>query len=304
MAETSQVLEYKCPCCGAGLIFGDGVQKMICEYCDNTFDLDTLKAYQDTSDQKNATDFQWEDVQRAQMDADADSAIRSFICQSCGGVLITDENTAATFCPYCESPAVLPERLSNTVQPDAVIPFQTSKEDAQAAFIQLCKKKPLLPKFFAQQHRVEKITGIYIPFWLYDCAGDVSGVYKATRIHTWSDSQYNYTKTDHYQLHRAAQANFEAIPLDGSSKLDDALMESIEPFDYDKMVDFHTAYLSGYFADKYDVEEKAGQSRIEERVGQSLDDELQKTFIGFSSVVPVSRNLNIQHSGTKYVLLC
>jgi hypothetical protein len=85
--------------------------------------------------------------------------------------------------------------------------------------------------------------------------------------------------------------------------MDDATMESIEPFDLSAAVDFQTAYLSGFFADKYDVESKQGEERIRQRVGDTFDDLLQPTFIGYNSVLPTDKKLQVQHSTAKYILL-
>ncbi len=299
----TSVIEYKCPSCGAPLIFGQDSQKMSCEYCDNTFPLETVKAYNQSLDQKDSTLFSWSDSDKNRWTQDEAAAVRTFTCQSCGGELITEEQTAATFCPYCENPTILPGRLSGGIKPDGVIPFSTSKEDAKAAFLKLCKGKPLLPKFFQQDQRIEKITGIYVPFWLYDCNTDFAGSYRATRVRTWSDSNYIYTKTSHFLLQRDCAAGFENIPADGSSKLDDTVMESIEPFDCSNMVDFDMAYLSGFFADKYDVEACAGEERIRQRVANTIDDLLQPSFMGYSTVLPNSKNLRINQGKTDYVLL-
>ena len=297
----TNILEYKCPCCNAGLSFSGDVQQLTCEYCDNTFELDAVKAYNEAETAPES--FEWEPAQEKPWSEDEQTEIQSFQCPSCGGELLTDQTTAATFCPFCGNPTILPVRLTDTLKPDGVLPFQTTKEDAKRAFLKLCKGKPLLPKFFTQEQQLEKITGMYVPFWLYDCAGDFSGSYKATRIRTWSDSQYHYTKTDHFMLKRRSSAAFERIPMDASSKMDDTFMESIEPFDYKKLTDFDTAYLSGYLADKYDVASEQGEPRIRERVNNALEELMQDSLIGYNTVVPTSRNLNIQQSKASYVLL-
>ena len=222
---------------------------------------------------------------------------------ACGGQILTDATTAATFCPYCNNPTVIPGRLSGTLKPDAVIPFQKTKEDAAAAFLQMCKGKPLLPKMFTQDQHLEQITGIYVPFWLYDCDARFSGSYKATRTHIWSDSRYNYTRTEHFLLRRGGNAGFENIPMDGSTKMDDTFMESIEPFDFSKLEDFDMRYLSGFLADMYDVPSESGEGRIRSRVNHTVEQELQASFLGYSSVVPVSKQLHVNHSKAKYVLL-
>lgn len=302
MSETVQVLEYKCPCCGAGLVFGEDLQKMTCEYCDNTFDLDTLRDLEDTQSADSKDTFTWSESTTPEWSEAEQAELNCFICPACGGQLVTDENTAATFCPFCDNPAILPVRLTGGLKPDAVIPFRTGKEDAQNAFRALCKGKPLLPKDFVSTHTIDKITGIYVPYWLYSCEGSQESKYKATRVRRWSDSQYVYTRTDHYLLHRGANASFIKIPQDGSSKMDNAILESIEPYDYRDMTDFDTAYLSGYFADKYDVEASVGEPRIRERVGATMDQLIAPSLIGYSSAIPYGKQLNIRNSKAKYVL--
>ena len=179
---------------------------MKCEYCDNVFDLDTVKACAEDSSIQDSVKVEWESVTQDNWSQEDQGCIRSFLCQACGGELITDDHTAATFCPFCGNAAILPGRISGGLKPEGVIPFKTTKEDAKNAFLNLCKGKPLLPRFFTRDQQVEKITGIYVPFWLYDCSADLTGSYRATRIRTWSDSRYIYTKTDHYLLRRQADA--------------------------------------------------------------------------------------------------
>ena len=301
VSNSVPVLEYKCPCCDAGLKFEADAQKLSCEYCGNSFDLEAVEAYNESS--TPAESFNWAEAETTGWTDDEQLHIQNFQCPSCGGEILTDDTTAATFCPYCDNPAILAGRVSGGLKPDAVIPFKTSKEDAQTAFLKLCKGKPLLPKEFSNQQRLDKITGIYVPFWLYHCSGKQEGRYRAARVHFWSDSRYNYKRTDYYLLTRAAKADFAGIPMDGSTKMDNAIMESIEPFDYTQMVDFETAYLSGYLADNYDVEHSAGQERIRQRVGGTLDDQIRASMIGYVTTIPLQKQLQIDHSKARYVLL-
>ena len=296
------VVEYACPCCGAGLKFGEHVQKMTCEYCDNEFELDTVKAFCE-AEKKPDEYSQWETHVDRQWSDDEASAVRSYTCQSCGGELITDNNTIATFCPYCDNPTILPDRSSGTLRPDAVIPFKKSREDAITAFKEICKKKILLPKEFLGQHRIEKITGIYVPFWLYDCVSEFRANYRATRVRHWSDSRYHYTKTEHFLLFREADAEFRSIPMDASIKMNDAIMESIEPYNFDDLVDFEMSYLSGFLADRYDVESPEGHGRVRDRVAATMQDLVSPSLLGYSTVIPTTKSTNIQHGNAKYVLL-
>lgn len=302
MNESTLVLEYRCPCCDAGLLFSGQAQKLKCEYCENTFDIDTIRAYNESQGQ-HSEEIIWEDPVQQKWCEDDQNNVQAFQCPSCGGEIVTDATTAATFCPFCDSPTIMPSRLDGYLKPDAVIPFQKTKEDAKKAFSNLCKGKPLLPRSFISQYHIDKITGIYVPFWLYDCDVDYGVNYKATRIHRWSDSRYHYTKTDHFLLRRGATASFERIPMDGSSKMEDSFMESIEPYAYDQLVTFDMAYLTGYFADKYDIPSENGKERICQRAEQSIQEEIQRSTLGYSTAIPTTRNLQIQHGKASYVLL-
>ena len=302
MEQEQKILEYKCPCCGAALRFGQDQQKMVCDYCDNTFEMEAVEAFNETHENSAAQE-DWEQTEEAAWSDEDQQKVVAYTCPSCGGQLLTDENTAATFCPYCGNPTILPGRLSGGVKPDGVLSFRNTKEDAQAAFLKLCKGKPLLPKDFAAQHRVEKITGVYVPFWLYDCDSTFEGRYNATRIHRWSDAHYHYTRTEHFLLLRGASAGFRQIPMDGASKMDDSIMESIEPFDFSQMVDFDTAYLSGFFADKYDVPAQQGHERVRQRVSASMEELVAPTLVGYATAIPTVKNVHVNHGRAKYVLL-
>ncbi len=299
--EQTAIIEYKCPCCDAGLKFSGEAQQLTCEYCGNTFEIDAVQAFNEESE--NAEEFAWEAPEPQHWSEEEQAGLQSFSCPSCGGEILGDEHTAATFCPYCGNPTILPARLSGGVKPDGVLPFQKTKDDAKAAFLQLCKGKPLLPKEFKDQHQIEKITGLYVPFWLYDCQGDFSGRYKATRVRTWSDSNYYYTKTSHYLVIRRADAQFVGVPMDGSSKMEDVAMESIEPFDYSQLVDFDTAYLSGYLADKYDVSSEGGAQRIQQRVNTAFEEEIASTMMLYTTAIPTQKNLKLTQGKARYVLM-
>ena len=300
MSQSTSVLEYKCPCCGAALSFSEEEQALKCDSCGNELEAESVKAFNEAPKEES---FSWDETSRSNLSQAEVEALQSFTCPSCGGELMTDGATAATFCPYCDNPVVLPGRVADSLRPDGVLPFQKTKEEAKAAFQKLLTHKPLLPKGFLDEHRLEKITGIYVPFWLYDCGGALDGRYRATRVRTWRSGDYRYTKTSHFLLLRQASATFTGIPMDASTKIDDTLMESIEPFDYGKVVDFDTAYLSGFLADKFDVESLAGRDRIRSRVSESLDDLVQPSFIGYSSVMPTSKNIQVSGIRAKYVLL-
>jgi len=126
---------------------------------------------------------------------------------------------------------VMTGQFAGDLRPDLVIPFKYDKKAAIAALQNHCKGKPLLPKVFKDENHIKEVKGVYVPVWLYDTDADADMRYKATRLRHWSDSHYNYTETTHFLVTRAGSVGFENVPVDGSTKMADELMESIEPFD-------------------------------------------------------------------------
>ena len=291
--------EYKCPCCGGAIAFDSGLQKMKCPYCDTEFEMEALAGYDSALKEEVPDELKWESVNPAPWQ---EEGIRSYVCKSCGGEIIGDENTAATACPFCGNPVVMMEQFSGTRKPDLVIPFQLDKKAAVAALKKHYEGKRLLPKVFQDENHLQEIQGIYVPVWLFDTEADADVRYKATRIRTWSDSRYDYTQTSFYALLRSGHVAFERIPVDGSSKMDDDLMESIEPYDHRKAVDFQTAYLAGYLADKYDVDADSSVERANQRVRKSTEDAFAATAQGYTSVISEYSGIRLQGGKVRYAL--
>ena len=225
-----------------------------------------------------------------------------YTCKSCGGELVCDESTAATACPFCGNPIVLTGRLSGDLKPDYVIPFKLDKKAAEAALRNHMKGKRLLPNLFRSENRISEVKGVYVPFWLFDADADAHIRYHATRIRTWSDRDYDYTETQHYAILRSGDLSFTHVPVDGSSRMPNDLMESIEPFDFSSAVDFQTAYLSGYLADRYDVNADDSIGRANERVKKSTESVFASTVVGYHTVVPESTSVRLANGRVRYAL--
>lgn len=293
--------EFECPACGGGLSFDTVSQSVKCPFCDTEFTVEAIRELQSGSPAQEQQEPQWETAQAD--DWEAEEALRTFTCQSCGGELLCDANTAATTCPYCDNPVVLSERVAGTLRPDLVIPFKLDKEAAKAALMRHYSGKPLLPKCFKDENRLEKLQGVYVPFWLFDADADADVHFRGTKVRTWSDSNYHYTQTRHYSIHRAGGVSFAGVPVDGSQKMADALMESIEPYDLTQAVDFETAFLAGYLADKYDVDAQNAAPRANERIRTSAIQAMESTVSGYSSLRTQSASIHMDNCRVRYGLL-
>ncbi len=294
--------EYKCPCCGGAIEFDSSLQKMKCPYCDTEFEMETLAAYDEELKADGDSKMEWSSAAGGEWQEGEDSHLRSYICNSCGGEIIGDETLAATSCPFCSNPVVMMEQFKGMLKPDYVIPFKLDKKAAMAALKRHYAKKRLLPGAFKDENHIEEIKGVYVPFWLFNADADAHIRYRATRVRTWSDSSYRYTETSHYAVTRGGSIGFERVPVDGSTKMDDALMESIEPYDFSEAVDFQTAYLAGYLADKYDVSADESIDRANGRIRKSTEDAFAQTVQGYSTVIPEASTVRFDNGTAKYAL--
>ena len=285
-------LENRCPSCRASIKFNPKLGKWKCDYCGSEFTLEEMQKHTDnaSTEKKNRKDAKVEDdnIEYVQ-----------YHCESCGAEIIADSETAATFCVYCGNTAILQSKLSGKFSPDLVIPFKKTKEDAIEAFKGLSKGRPLMPKGFNSEKNIEKIRGIYIPFWLFDInnSGDIE--MSATTSESWRIGDTHYTKTNYYKVIRGGSMEYIKIPIDGSTRFDNAIMNTIEPFDYNELTKYNHAYLSGFYAEKYDQEAKDVFAEAADRSINSTKEEFKNDAKGYATKI-ITRDTLVAKEKTRY----
>jgi len=309
-----QVTNYQCPNCTGPLQFDAAAGKLGCEYCGSSFTVAEIEALYGAKDAEAAQNMAEADAKRERGEewdmsglsddwgTDADG-MRTYSCPSCRAELICDATTAATSCPYCANPTVVPGQLSGVLKPDYVIPFKLKKEDAIRALKKHYEGKPLLPDAFKDANHLQEIKGIYVPFWLFDGEAEAEVSYEATRSRSYETDDYEITETDHFEVYRQGTVSFERIPVDGSGKMPDDYMDSIEPFDYGDLTAFSTAYLPGFMADKYDITAEECAKRADTRAENTAVSCLRESVEGYDTVSELSRDVQLHRGAVKYALL-
>lgn len=304
MAE--QLTNYQCPNCNGPLTFDPKIQKLKCDNCGSTFTTDDIDKYfyeqnkeaasLDTNQQKSAAEtLQWSQEEAQQL--------RAYNCPSCGAQLITDSTTAATSCPYCGNPTIVPSQFEGSLKPDYIIPFKLVKDDAINQLKEFYKGKPLLPKAFTSKNHIQEIKGVYVPFWLYDGIAEAHIRAHATRVSTFQTRDEIVTTTDHFRVERDGTVDFKMVPADASSKMPDDFMDSIEPFDYSELVPFQMSYLPGYLADKYDVSSEDDANRVDFRVKNSALQLINESIMAYATCIPEKENVQIFPQNVHYAFL-
>lgn len=324
----TQVTNYQCPACTGPLHYSAKSGKLACDYCGSSFDVAEIEALYarkeaEAAAAKQAADAKAEAAQAAKDEAAEAAAasggwdtsdlsrdwgaeadgLRVYSCPSCGAELICDQSTAATACPYCGNPAIVPGQFSGALRPDYILPFRLSKDDAVQALRAHYKGKPFLPRSFTSANHIEQIQGVYVPFWLFDGGAEGAASYRASNTNVYETGDYEITETRHYHVVRAGSLAFEKIPVDASSKMPDDHMDSIEPFDYTQLRPFSTAYLPGYLADKYDVTIDDSRDRADTRCRETLAQALRDTVTGYGACVTEREDIALRRGKVHYALL-
>lgn len=297
-------LQLKCPNCGAAIGFNAASQLFVCEFCNSDF----TEAEINLANGREAELASSEGVSLSKEEPAPDTTefadhTNLYLCESCGAEIVADENTAATFCHYCHGTVTLKGRVSGALQPELIIPFKIDKAMAETTFKNWCKKKWFLPKSFSSQGQLEKMVGLYVPFWLADCEVDASAEYDAKKVHSYCSGDYRITNTKIYSASRAAKMEYRGIPADGSRKLEDALMDAVEPFNYSEFVPFSMNYFSGFYADKYDVDKGEAINRIKQRMTDGAMQVLRQSVSGYTSVTCKGSRLRIMKTKWHYSML-
>lgn len=174
----SEIVSYKCPNCGASIPFNAASGTLKCAHCGTEYDINTLKDLMNEENVgvDNAT-FSSKPTEKVSIDGKV-----TYTCPSCGGQVIGDENMSASTCPYCGNSVIDPGQFDGILKPELVVPFALDKNAAKKAYSEFLKGKWALPNDFAVNNVIEKLNGIYVPYWLFDANVDGKARFRTTRV--------------------------------------------------------------------------------------------------------------------------
>lgn len=293
------VVTYKCPNCNGGLVFDPESGSYVCEYCLSKFSQEELevKAQEETQSQAEQPAEEKQDEERTQ-----GSAVE-YHCPSCGAEIITDETTAATFCFYCHNPIVLSGRLEGRYLPDGVIPFKITKEEAIEKFQEWIQKKKFIPRGFYSKRQIEKMSGIYFPYWIYDCETNSSMQGTAKDIRVWRVGDMEYTETKNFAISRAGKVYFRHLPKTALQKAQNAMLKGIFPYNFAALERFHMGFLSGFQAEKRDIEKDGLTEEVRREIRNYSEKRMRDTISGHQGFTVQSQRCEIVKETFYYTLL-
>ncbi len=224
-------------------------------------------------------------------------------CPSCGAQIVTCETTAATFCFYCHNPVVLAGRLEGKYLPDKIIPFAVPKEKVTQDLKNWLKSKSFVPGGFFSEDQVEKLTGVYFPHWMVDCDVQASVEGTARNLRIWRMGDIEYTETSVFNVSRQSDIHFDDLTKNALKKADAQLVEGVQPYDPKGLKDFDMSFLSGFQAEKRDIEKEELSPALQQEIGEYSSALIRQQISGYDSVSLKNPNCRIKKVDWSYALL-
>lgn len=288
-------VSYHCPNCGGELKFDPKIQKYKCDYCGSDFEIEKRK------ERKEET--KWQNISETKEKELEECHGMIYICPSCGAEIVTDETTAATICYYCHTPVILSGRLTGEYMPDLILPFAFDKKEAQKHFLRFVKTKRYVPSSFFQKKQIERINGVYFPFWVYECKTQGNARGEGVRIRIWRQGDFEFTERNTYYVEREGEATFKNIVKNGLKKADYDLAQGVHPFDLTQAKPFSMGYLAGFQAEKRNIEREDLQEEVQREVKNQTKRMLEESMAGYSVKNIESCSVKTVEEKWKYILL-
>lgn len=224
-------------------------------------------------------------------------------CVNCGAPLQVQDYTSASQCEHCGSYIVFNERVEGVYEPHLLIPFRISKEQAVAIMEKEFGKRIFTPLDFMSTKSLEKMVGVYVPFWLYDYKACYDFAGEGTRVRSWRSGNTEYVETSYYEVLRKMDVEFDKIPVDASYAMEDGVMDLMEPYDYQMLQNFEPRYMSGFYGEVYNQGAPELEGRAQAKARNASEELMRASYAGYSSMKTFRNDLELQRDGVNYALM-
>ena len=275
---------YKCPNCNGALEYNPITDEMECVHCGGGYTMQEMEAgnqKQFDYASQNASVAYWNEYGMSAAKVESEDHIEEnniyaepemmeckiYTCTSCGAELSVNDTEVSTYCAYCGQPTIVYSRVSQEQMPKYILPFRITREQALDIVRERFGKGFLVPKEI-KNFDVENVKGIYVPYFLFDAY-----YYDNQRI-TFSEGVGDKKKTRFVDFE--AECEFKKISCDASKRLNDESTQRLEPFNLDELREFEPAYLSGFYADRYDLSARQLTNTVVRRCKELFDAEMKR----------------------------
>ena len=307
---------YSCPTCGAQLYWDPKKGSLYCQYCDSSYSPDEFEDKTANTEDGKAPSVSAEKLSDNVVVSDNENVV-VYECKTCGGEVVAQKTTMATVCPYCGEAVSITTKSVGDFRPDRVIPFAQDKKGIANVFKNYVNKSFLTPAAFKNDNTIDKIQGLFVPYYLHTMTDKAQNFFKGEKI-TYHRSGNDRVATHKvYRLSIDATGKFDKIPTDAAKDLENELMDALEPYTYKDLASYNPAYMAGFVAEQKDEDIDVLQQRAKIRCENGMNSNARQAFAGYDSLLPTGSKhsffdidseyvmlpvwmLNVKHNGKKY----
>lgn len=279
---------YPCPACGADLLFDPEGGQLLCPYCGHKQPIP--KSGEQVEEQSFEQHLYLRPEQTVKLAANA----LEVQCQSCGATSIFTPPEVAGRCEFCGVQIVAqPKSADPILTPGGVLPFCITQRKASDELKSWLSTRWFAPnglKHFAQP---DAIHGVYLPFWMYDTetvtqyTGQRGEHYWETEVYYERDSQGREVRrtrqvrhTRWYSASGTVAARFDDVLIAATASLPSKYLAALEPWDLDDLRAYDPAFLSGFKAQRYQVDLSDGFERAKDVVRPVIESNVRNDIGG------------------------
>jgi len=288
--DANQVINHELACenCGALLKFKPGTTSLVCEYCGAKNEI----GHPGAGNVIRETDL--EEFLARNFEEEETMSVATVRCNSCGATSTLAPHVTSDKCPFCDAALVIKTGTLATIhKPQYVLPFGIDAPRAMQNFRRWIGKLWFAPgdlKKYADQS--EKLTGIYLPYWTFDCATDTSysgqrgDYYYETETYTATENGKSVTRTRqvrhtrwHYVSGRV-QNKFDDILIEATQSLPKPTLRALEPWDLQKLEPYNDGFLAGFRTETYTVDVRKGYNEAKMQMEPAIRDTVESDIGG------------------------
>jgi hypothetical protein len=205
---------------------------------------------------------------------------RSVQCQSCKAVSVFDPARVGENCAFCGSPTLVPyAEIKAPIRPQSLLPFKVSESAVREQIRRWYASKWFAPNAFKRRALVDRVKGIYVPYWTFDAhavcpwTADAGHYYYTTETYRDNQGRTQTRQVRHVRWLPASgevQHFFDDEPVPGTHGVSHSLLEGILPFPTAELVPYESAFLSGFVVEHYQVVLVDAAQNAEQRMNAHL----------------------------------
>jgi DNA-directed RNA polymerase subunit M/transcription elongation factor TFIIS len=309
--ETKAInLELACTSCGALLKFKPGTRNLACEYCGSENEIASPQV------QGTIRETSLEKFLSSNFDQEEKIEVATVKCDGCHAISTFDAKTSSDKCPFCASPLVVRGGTTALLhKPQYVLPFGIDEKESMQNFKQWLKALWFAPndlKHFADG--ASRLTGMYLPFWTFDCntqtsyTGQRGEYYYVSESYSTVENGKSVTrtrqvrKTHWYPASGSVSNTFDDLLIEASTTLKKDKLRALEPWDLKNLVPFDDKYLSGFRTESYQVGVKPGYEEAKGRMEPIIQDSIRHDIGGDEQMIHYA-NTSYSSPSFKHILL-